>query len=534
MAKTNNPSLKQLVTEWRGFSGVVTTAHPNRKLYEQDPNSVQSKPVAQTKPQVQPNPTPQVKPKVTTQAPPSEPPVTDVPEESPVEDTTLNMQVSPGYKVEFEGKPGKYYIIRIMNTKMTNFLVVNEKLGKPVQFVNVKVNSIESDEKGKPFKGSEDNSAPENTQQTNDVENLQEIYKSVGISLKGLLSEKWLYREMEKPKMSDDEKKSLLEMISKFNEYGKHIYRADELKKITEEMSHIITKAQDITLQESGEWFDNVTVSRHMKGLDNSMKLFEKTSKEIGILQQRLENLYEDMGSILAKYYDIKDLDSNNVGNNSMINEMSDFSLKKSLDSTKLNIGDIIRKDKQFSGVQLEITKILPDSVIVKNLSTHNNFSIPKKDLETIYVPVKTKVNAKINEAAIATDYQFTPKQFDFLKKQGVKMSTNGEEMYIPDNIKNEIEKNISTSNFKRNFSALFDSDKQAMAGQILGAIKRSLKDYLYMTDSNNVRKKYFVLRGHTTKSGNFNFPNPGRIKNEPITIKPKASVPRMGSNEMN
>jgi hypothetical protein len=35
---------------------------------------------------------------------------------------------------------------------MTNFLVVNDKIGKPIQFINVNVEKIDSDEKGKPFK----------------------------------------------------------------------------------------------------------------------------------------------------------------------------------------------------------------------------------------------------------------------------------------------------------------------------------------------------------------------------------------------
>jgi hypothetical protein len=61
--------------------------------------------------------------------------------------------VQPGFKVEFEGKPGQYYIIRIMNTAMTNFLVVNDKVGKPIQFINVGIEKIDSDEKGKPYKG---------------------------------------------------------------------------------------------------------------------------------------------------------------------------------------------------------------------------------------------------------------------------------------------------------------------------------------------------------------------------------------------
>lgn len=89
--------------------------------------------------------------KVTT----TKPEVDDTPEEQPEEEpetkepeVDLNKMVSPGFKVKFQGKPGEYYIIRIMNVKMTNFLVVNAQIGKPVQFFNVKVSEILTDEKG--------------------------------------------------------------------------------------------------------------------------------------------------------------------------------------------------------------------------------------------------------------------------------------------------------------------------------------------------------------------------------------------------
>ena len=53
-----------------------------------------------------------------------------------------------------------------------------------------------------------------------------------------------------------------------------------------------------------------------MKHLNDSVKLFEKTAKEISVLQQRLESSYEDIGSTLSKYYAIneEDLDKDDDG----------------------------------------------------------------------------------------------------------------------------------------------------------------------------------------------------------------------------
>jgi hypothetical protein len=151
MAKDNKIKLKALLNEAFGTWGVVTHAHPNRKrLQEQEPMAPGAP--ARPAPQVPKAP---VKPAVPVKKQQAAP-VNDIPEEpkqTPPPTENLNFKVQPGFKVEFNGKPGQYYIIRIMNTAMTNFLVVNDKIGKPIQFINVSVEKIDSDEKGKPFKG---------------------------------------------------------------------------------------------------------------------------------------------------------------------------------------------------------------------------------------------------------------------------------------------------------------------------------------------------------------------------------------------
>jgi len=133
--------------------------------------------------------------------------------------------------------------------------------------------------------------------------------------LRQLIKETWMAETSEeKKKLSPEEKKAVMEMIGKFNEYGKHVYRADELRKITNEMKDVVSKAKDMTLQETEGSFDGITVGRHMKGLDSSMQLFEKTAAEINTLQQRLESVYEDIGNVLNKYYKINENELDAVG----------------------------------------------------------------------------------------------------------------------------------------------------------------------------------------------------------------------------
>jgi hypothetical protein len=178
--------------------------------------------------------------------------------------------------------------------------------------------------------------------------------------LKRLLSEKWMQNEAsEKRKLSPEDKKAIMEMIGKFNEYGKHIYRADELRNITNEMKDVIQKAKDMTLQETEGSFDGITVGRHMKTLESSMQLFEKTAGEINTLQQRLESVYEDIGSVLNKYYKINENELDAVGhedsdiNNDGKEDKQDSYLKnrRSVIAHEINEREI-NKFKRLAGIK--------------------------------------------------------------------------------------------------------------------------------------------------------------------------------------
>ena len=162
----------------------------------------------------------------------------------------------------------------------------------------------------------------------------------------------------EKIKLTPQDKKEIMEMIGKFNEYGNHIYRADELRNITNEMKDVIQKAKDMTLQETEGSFDSITVGRHMKTLESSMQLFEKTASEINTLQQRLESVYEDIGSVLNKYYKINEneldpkpdfLDLDKDGNKEEPMKQAAKNAKKNIDSISEREID---KFKRLAGIK--------------------------------------------------------------------------------------------------------------------------------------------------------------------------------------
>lgn len=122
--------------------------------------------------------------------------------------------------------------------------------------------------------------------------------------LRNLLNEKYL-GETEKPKMTKEEKKAFLEAVSQYHKLGEMVYRNNQLSELSETLSNIVTTAENLTMQESEHWFDNVTVSRHMKQLQEAFKVFEKTAGEMSGMQQRLEAAYEDIGTVLNKYYNV-------------------------------------------------------------------------------------------------------------------------------------------------------------------------------------------------------------------------------------
>jgi hypothetical protein len=105
--------------------------------------------------------------------------------------------------------------------------------------------------------------------------------------------------------LSKEEKKEFLMQVKRFSEMGDSVYGRGDLQALTERVKDMINKAEQITT-EDGDWFDNVTVKRHMKNLNDSYRVFEATSKEMSQLQQRLSAAYEDIAQGLNKYFDVQ------------------------------------------------------------------------------------------------------------------------------------------------------------------------------------------------------------------------------------
>jgi len=115
--------------------------------------------------------------------------------------------------------------------------------------------------------------------------------------------------EQEEPQMelSEEQKNAFFEAVKQYKKYGESVYRNAGLEEVYESIKNMVEVANKVTLSETGDWFDNVTVGRHMKRMGESFKVFEKTLKEVGTLQQRLESSYDEIGEVLGKYYEISE-----------------------------------------------------------------------------------------------------------------------------------------------------------------------------------------------------------------------------------
>jgi len=272
--------------------------------------------------------------------------------------------------------------------------------------------------------------------------------------------------DREKEGMTNEEKREFLKAVAEYKRFGESIYRSGNLAEVYESIKGIVETAHKVTLEETGDWFDKVTVGRHMKSMNESFKVFEKTISEVNTLQQRLESAYDEMGEVLGKYYEIKE--GNEFGAaraKAIANGDSEFEV----DGKKFPVKDVDKDDKEnakdfakesvneeyvksmgYKAVTDKIdslTKSLdPNGILCKNISkkadnVKSEFKQMKKHIDSIeqiwgevdYVIEMSKMsNESVNEGkhdAILDKLADMVKGVDFmnvgkeLKKNGIKYS---------------------------------------------------------------------------------------------------------------
>ena len=216
------------------------------------------------------------------------------------------------------------------------------------------------------------------------------------------------YKEDDAPKY---DMKEFVNEVGRYNEIGKSIYRETDLSEIAEKLSKMAEIARDHTLRETENNFDKITVNKNMKSLGNHAKEFSKIANEATSLQQRMESVFEDMGHILNRYYDINEL-----------NEEGAFFEKDDISKEKVKENDG-KYQAFFKGAMKKFGVSSPDDLdddkkkafynyIDKNYSAKNESKLPRMIKEAKLKMPKTAGEA--SDQAMDWQHEFSNKSMSW------------------------------------------------------------------------------------------------------------------------
>ena len=158
-------------------------------------------------------------------------------------------------------------------------------------------------------------------------------------------------RREESSEMSNEQKQAFLEAVKAYKSFGETVYRNEGLSDVYESIRGLVESAGKNMVKETEGSFDGITVGRHVKRMNESFKIFEKTLREVGTLQQRLESTYDEIGEVLGKYYEINETEEKvEEGNEfgaarakAIANGDSEFEV----DGKKFPVKDVSKDDKE-------------------------------------------------------------------------------------------------------------------------------------------------------------------------------------------
>jgi len=165
-------------------------------------------------------------------------------------------------------------------------------------------------------------------------------------NLKNLLTE--VFEDVKKV-----DRHQVIDGVKNFGIVGKSLYNSSNIMEIAKQLSEVAESAHNHILGEQDDWFDKVSVNKNMKTLKGSVVEFQKTAKEANALNQRLTSLYEDIGHVLNRYYEIDEaldpVDTDEVEPEDEFEDRED----KDID----NDGDVDDSDEYIHNKRKAITK---------------------------------------------------------------------------------------------------------------------------------------------------------------------------------
>ena len=196
----------------------------------------------------------------------------------------------------------------------------------------------------------------------------------------------------DKTEMTEEQKQAFYEAVKQYRRYGEAVYRNAGLSEVYEAIKNMVEVAGKVTLSETGDWFDNVTVGRHMKRMGESFRVFEKTLKEVSTLQQRLEASYDEIGEVLGKYYEISELNEIEEGNEfgsarakAIANGDSEFEV----DGKTYKVTNVDKEDKEnaekFANESMKLTDMIKKPSITESNTEYLHIIQNGNDVEYLH-----------------------------------------------------------------------------------------------------------------------------------------------------
>jgi pyridoxal biosynthesis lyase PdxS len=105
--------------------------------------------------------------------------------------------------------------------------------------------------------------------------------------------------------VSIEEKRKLVDALKQFTVMGKEVYGERNLEELTENLNSIVEIASRL-VTEYGDVTDKVTASRHMKLIQEALKIFKQDAEEVSMASKRMRESFEDIKFALSKYFDVR------------------------------------------------------------------------------------------------------------------------------------------------------------------------------------------------------------------------------------
>ena len=173
------------------------------------------------------------------------------------------------------------------------------------------------------------------------------------------------------------DKYKVVEGVKNFGIVGKALYNNNNIVEIAKQLSEIAESAHHHILGEQDDWFDKVSVNKNMKSLKGGVVEFQKTAKEAQQINQRLTALYEDIGHVLNRYYDIDEaldkVDTDKVEPEDDFEDREDKDIDNDGDSDDSD--KFLHKKRQAITKAVKSTKEGLDARPIKRLSDINSVS---------------------------------------------------------------------------------------------------------------------------------------------------------------